>query len=46
MCRYPLGLIRNRGMTAVELLFTMAIAGLVMALAVTDRQDRMFMNAK
>jgi len=39
MCRYPPGLIRNRGMTAVELLFTMAIAGLVMALAVPNFRD-------
>ncbi|MEO7387198.1 MAG: GspH/FimT family pseudopilin, partial [Gammaproteobacteria bacterium] len=30
---------RNRGMTAVELLFTMAIAGLVMALAVPNFRD-------
>ncbi len=39
MCRYPPGLIRNRGMTAVELLFTMAIAALVMALAVPNFRD-------
>lgn len=39
MCRYPEGLIRNRGMTAVELLFTMAIAGLVLALAVPNFRD-------
>ena len=39
MCRYPPGLIRNRGMTAVELLFTMAIAGLVLALAVPNFRD-------
>jgi type IV fimbrial biogenesis protein FimT len=39
MCRYPTGLIRNRGMTAVELLFTIAIAGLVLALAVPNFRD-------
>lgn len=39
MCRYPPGLLRNRGMTAVELLFTMAIAGLVLALAVPNFRD-------
>ncbi len=39
MCRYPPGLIRNRGMTAVELLFTMAIAALVLALAVPNFRD-------
>lgn len=39
MCRYPPGLIRNRGMTAVELLFTMAIAALLMALAVPSFRD-------
>jgi type IV fimbrial biogenesis protein FimT len=39
MCRYPPGPIRNRGMTAVELLFTMAIAGLVLALAVPNFRD-------
>lgn len=39
LCRYPPGFIRNRGMTAVELLFTMAIAGLVLALAVPNFRD-------
>ncbi|MEQ1800784.1 MAG: GspH/FimT family pseudopilin [Gammaproteobacteria bacterium] len=39
MCRYPSGPNRNRGMTAVELLFTMAIAGLVLALAVPNFRD-------
>jgi len=34
MCRYHSGLNRNRGLTAVELLFTVAIAGIVLALAV------------
>jgi len=37
--RYLPGPIRNRGMTAVELLFTMAIAGLVLALAVPNFRD-------
>ena len=35
----PSSLIRNRGYTAVELMFTVAIAGVVMALAVPNFRD-------
>ncbi|MDP2326381.1 MAG: GspH/FimT family pseudopilin [Gammaproteobacteria bacterium] len=43
-CRYTLSVPRNRGYTAVELLFTVAIAGLVMALAVPNFRNFVLNN--
>lgn len=43
-CRYILSVPRHRGYTAVELLFTVAIAGLVLALAVPNFRNFVLNN--